>query len=191
MLWVTRATSWASVINGLADCARLLLAGARRRRGCRAALITARHPRDHGDQRSRDPAERWRRQRADDRQARAARGVHRSWACLIVAAVSRRSRCRRHGRRSSARALHLIFAYGGYEVIPVPGRRGERPEADRAVRADHDDLSSWLIVMTLVQVVAHGRLPASPASRTPLADAALVFVGGWGALLMTSARRCR
>ena len=32
MLWFTRAASWAAVINVLADVARLLLAGAARRR---------------------------------------------------------------------------------------------------------------------------------------------------------------
>ena len=42
------------------------------------------------------------------------------------------------------------------------------------------------IVMTLVQVVAIGTLPGLASSRTPLADAAFVFIGGWGAVMMTA-----
>ena len=39
--------------------------------------------------------------------------------------------------------------------------------------------------MTLVQVVALGTLPGLAASRTPLADAAVLFMGGTGAALLT------
>jgi amino acid transporter len=42
------------------------------------------------------------------------------------------------------------------------------------------------VVMTLVQVVALGTLPTLAASRTPLADAAVMFLGASGALLMTA-----
>jgi amino acid transporter len=41
------------------------------------------------------------------------------------------------------------------------------------------------LVMTLAQVVSVGTLPGLAASKTPLADAALLFIGGWGALMMT------
>jgi amino acid transporter len=41
------------------------------------------------------------------------------------------------------------------------------------------------VVMTLAQVVSVGTLPGLATSKTALADAALVFIGGWGALLMT------
>ena len=41
-------------------------------------------------------------------------------------------------------------------------------------------------VMTLVQVIALGTMPALSASTTPLADAALLFMGGAGALLFSA-----
>jgi amino acid transporter len=40
-------------------------------------------------------------------------------------------------------------------------------------------------LMTLVQVVALGTLPGLAASKTPLADAATIFMGGTGAALLT------
>jgi amino acid transporter len=84
----------------------------------------------------------------------------------------------------SAAALLLIFAYGGYEVIPVPA--GEARDPRRAVPfAMIATIVTVAIVMTAVQVVALGTLPAIAASRTPLADAALLFLGGFGALMMT------
>jgi APA family basic amino acid/polyamine antiporter len=42
------------------------------------------------------------------------------------------------------------------------------------------------VVMTLAQVVAMGTLPNIAASQRPLADASLIFLGAWGALLMTT-----
>ena len=45
------------------------------------------------------------------------------------------------------------------------------------------------IVMTLVQVVALGTLPGLATSKTPLADASLLFMGGAGAALITPGRR--
>jgi amino acid transporter len=85
----------------------------------------------------------------------------------------------------STAALLLIFAYGGYEVIPVPA--GETRDPRRAVPfAMITVILIVAVVMTLVQVVALGTLPALAASRTPLADAAVVFLGGSGALLMTA-----
>jgi APA family basic amino acid/polyamine antiporter len=41
------------------------------------------------------------------------------------------------------------------------------------------------IVMTVVQVVAVGTLPGLAASKTPLADASLLFLGGAGAAFLT------
>lgn len=84
----------------------------------------------------------------------------------------------------SAPTLYLIFAYGGYEVVPVPA--GETRDPKRAVPfAMIMTIIIAGLVMTLAQVVAVGTLPNVAASRTPLADAALIFIGGWGALLMT------
>jgi len=85
----------------------------------------------------------------------------------------------------SASALYLIFAYGGYEVVGVPA--GETKDPKRAVPfAMIMTIVIVAIVMTLVQIVAMGTLPNLAASRTPLADASLLFIGVWGALLMTT-----
>ena len=84
----------------------------------------------------------------------------------------------------SAPALYLIFAYGGYEVVPVPA--GEAKDPQRTVPfAMIMTIVVAGLVMTLAQVVAVGTLPGLVASTTPLADAALLFMGAGGALLMT------
>ncbi len=85
----------------------------------------------------------------------------------------------------SASALYLIFAYGGYEVVGVPA--GETRDPKRAV--PFAMIMTIVIVgtvMTLSQIVAMGTLPGLAESRTPLADASLLFLGAWGALIMTT-----
>lgn len=85
----------------------------------------------------------------------------------------------------SATALLLIFAFGGYEVIPVPA--GEARDPKRAVPfAMIATIVIVAIVMTLVQIVALGTFPGLASSKTPLADASALFMGAWGALLMTT-----
>jgi amino acid transporter len=84
----------------------------------------------------------------------------------------------------AATALLLIFAFGGYEVIPVPA--GEARDPRHAVPfALIMTIVTVAIVMTAVQIVALGTLPGLAASRTPLADASLLFMGAAGAALMT------
>jgi amino acid transporter len=84
----------------------------------------------------------------------------------------------------SSTGLLLIFAFGGYEVIPVPA--GEARDPRRAVPfALIMTIVIVTIVMTLVQVVALGTFPGLAGSKTPLADAAL-FMGGAGAALLTA-----
>ena len=84
----------------------------------------------------------------------------------------------------STGALILVFAFGGYEVVPVLG--GETKDPRRAI--------PFALIMTilvvaavtlLTQVVAFGTLPGIAASRTPLADSAAVFMGAAGAVLIT------
>lgn len=85
----------------------------------------------------------------------------------------------------STSALLLIFAYGGYEVVGVPA--GETKSPKTAVPfAMVMTIVIVGIVMTLAQVVAMGTLPNIAASQRPLADASLIFIGAWGALLMTT-----
>jgi amino acid transporter len=84
----------------------------------------------------------------------------------------------------AATALLLIFAFGGYEVIPVPA--GEARDPRHAVPfALIMTIVAVAIVMTAVQIVALGTLPGLAGSRTPLTDASLLFMGAGGAALMT------
>jgi amino acid transporter len=84
----------------------------------------------------------------------------------------------------SSTGLLLIFAFGGYEVIPVPAGEAKDPRTSVPF-ALVMTIIVVTIVMTLVQVVALGTLPALAASKTPLADASLAFMGVGGAALMT------
>jgi basic amino acid/polyamine antiporter, APA family len=84
----------------------------------------------------------------------------------------------------SATALLLIFAFGGYETVPVPA--GEAKDPRTAVPfALVMTIVIVAIVTILIQVVAVGTLPGLATSRTPLADAAAVFMGAVGAGLIT------
>ncbi len=84
----------------------------------------------------------------------------------------------------TAAALPLIFAFGGYEVVPVPA--GEARDPKRAVPfAMIATIVIVAVVMTLAQVVALGTLPGLATASTPLADASLILMGAWGALMMT------
>jgi amino acid transporter len=84
----------------------------------------------------------------------------------------------------SAASLLLIFAFGGYEVVPVMG--GETKDPRRMI--------PFALIMTIVlvamitivtQVVAYGTLPGIATSRTPLADSAAIFMGAAGAATIT------
>jgi len=86
-------------------------------------------------------------------------------------------------RQFSAAALLMIFVYGGYDVVPVPA--GEALDPRRHVPfALVLTILTVMGVMTLAQVVAQGVLPDLPAHSTPIADAAAVFLGSSGALLV-------
>jgi amino acid transporter len=84
----------------------------------------------------------------------------------------------------SAAGLLLIFAFGGYEVVPVTA--GETRDPRRAVPfALIMTLVSVTIIMTVTQIVALGTFPGLASSRTPLADASAAFLGAAGAAMMT------
>ena len=85
--------------------------------------------------------------------------------------------------------LLLIFAFGGYEVVPVPA--GEARDPRRGVPfALIMTIAIATVVFTLVQFVALGTLPDLTTSTTPLADAAQLFLGGAGAALITVGAIC-
>jgi len=84
----------------------------------------------------------------------------------------------------SASGLLLIFAFGGYEIVPVPGGEARNPRRDVPFAL----IMTIIIVtavMTLAQIIAVGTLPGLAASKTPLADAAALFLGGAGAAMIT------
>lgn len=84
----------------------------------------------------------------------------------------------------SASGLLLIFAFGGYETVPVPG--GEAKDPKRGVPfALIMTIAIVTIVFTLAQVVAIGTLSTLASSATPLASAATQFLGPSGAAMMT------
>jgi amino acid transporter len=84
----------------------------------------------------------------------------------------------------STGALLLVFAFGGYEVVPVPG--GETKDPRRTIPfALVMTIAIVGVVTLLTQVVAFGTLPGIEASRTPLADSAATFMGAAGAALIT------
>ena len=84
----------------------------------------------------------------------------------------------------SSAVLLLIFAFGGYEIVPVTA--GETRDPRRAVPfALIMTIAIVSIVMTLAQVVALGTLPDLVGSKTPLADSAATFLGAAGAALIT------
>jgi APA family basic amino acid/polyamine antiporter len=84
----------------------------------------------------------------------------------------------------SASALLLIFAFGGYEVIPVPA--GESKDPQRTVPfALIMTITVVTAVLTLAQIVALGTLPGLAASKTPLADASALIMGATGAAIIT------
>ncbi len=86
-------------------------------------------------------------------------------------------------RQAAAAALLLNFAFGGFDVIPVPA--GETSDPRRQVPfALVTTVVSVTLIMALAQVVTTGTLPGIAASKTPVADAALLFLGGGGALLV-------
>lgn len=84
----------------------------------------------------------------------------------------------------SASGLLLIFAFGGYEVVPVPGGEARNPRRDVPFALIMTIIVVTL-VMTLAQIVAVGTLPGLGASKTPLADAAALFLGAGGAAMIT------
>ena len=85
----------------------------------------------------------------------------------------------------SAAALLLIFAFGGYDVIGVPAGEASNPRRHLPF-AFVVTILTVTAIMTLAQLVALGTLPDLQASKTPLADASLLFMGAAGALLISA-----
>jgi len=81
-------------------------------------------------------------------------------------------------------ALLLIFAYGGYEVTGIPAGEASNPKRD----VPFAFVAVILIVsavMTLTAAVATGLLPDVGATTTPIADASALIMGAFGGLLVS------
>lgn len=183
LLWFTRAASWASVINVLATSLGLYVP-AFRSGWPRAALISA---------------------VIAVITAINIRGIKQSSVVVNIFTVGKLAPLvvfilvgmfyidsaalvpgeRPNANELAATTLLLIFAFGGYEVVPVPA--GEARDPRSAVPfALIMTIAIVSVVMILVQIVALGTLPALAKSSTPLADAATRFMGAAGAALLTA-----
>ena len=82
-------------------------------------------------------------------------------------------------------ALLLLFAYAGFENTAAPAGEYRDPKRDVPF-ALVTQIALVTAIYGLVQLVALGTLPGLATSRTPLADAARLFLGGWGGALLTA-----
>ncbi len=182
MLWVVRTTSWASVVNGLADSLGYywpaLRAGSTRQALITALILALMAINICGIKQSAWVVNTLTVGKLVPLTLFIILGLpHVAWGSLAPGEPLL-------SHPISAPTLYLIFAYGGYEVVPVPA--GETKDPRRAVPfAMIMTIIVTGLVMTLAQVVSVGTLPGLASSKTPLADAALIFIGGWGALMMT------
>jgi amino acid transporter len=81
--------------------------------------------------------------------------------------------------------LLLLFAYGGFESALTPMGEAKDPQRD-APFALFSVLVVVTLLYTLVQVVVVYSLPNAASTKAPLADAARIFLGEPGALLVTA-----
>lgn len=89
-----------------------------------------------------------------------------------------------HGFGSFGPAVFLVwFAYQGFENAPVPSGEAARPRRDAPLAVVLSLLLSGVLYV-LVQTVAVGTHPGVAGSSKPLAEAAGVFLGPWGAGLI-------
>jgi amino acid transporter len=81
-------------------------------------------------------------------------------------------------------ALLLLFAYGGFENTAAPAGEYRNPRRDVPF-ALLVEIGIVTLLYVAVQWVALGTVADLGSSRTPLADGARNFLGGWGGWLLT------
>jgi amino acid transporter len=79
--------------------------------------------------------------------------------------------------------LLLMFAFGGFELITLPAGEARSPRRDVPF-ALLSTIGIVCVVFVAVQWVAAGTLPGIATSETPVADAAAVFLGPAGGVLV-------
>ncbi len=87
------------------------------------------------------------------------------------------------GGSLGAAVLLLLFAYAGFENTAAPAGEFKNPRRDVPF-ALLVQIGVVTLLYTAVQWVALGTLPGVAGAKTPLADAAAHFLGGWGGLMM-------
>jgi amino acid transporter len=85
--------------------------------------------------------------------------------------------------QASTAALLLIFVFGGFDVVSVPAGETQDPRRHMPF-AFTVTIAVVATVMTLCQAVCLAALPDLALSKTPLADAAVIVMGGAGATLV-------
>src|SRR5690625_7189061 len=81
-------------------------------------------------------------------------------------------------------ALLLLFAYAGFENTPAVAGEYKNPKRDVPF-AMLTMIAFVTITYVLVQFVAVGTFPGLAESESPLADAAVLFMGAGGGILMS------
>ena len=84
----------------------------------------------------------------------------------------------------AAAALLLLYAFAGFENTAAAAGEFKRPRRDVPF-ALLVHLAVVMVLYVAVMAVVMLTLPDAGRSQTPLADAAKVFLGGWGGLLLT------
>ena len=80
--------------------------------------------------------------------------------------------------------LLLMFAYGGYETALMPGGEAKNPRHDYPF-ALFTALITCTFVYTMTQVIVISVLPQSFITTRPMAAAAQIMLGPWGATLVS------
>jgi amino acid transporter len=85
----------------------------------------------------------------------------------------------------SQSVLLLLYAFTGFEMAVIPAGEIKNPQRDlpRALLIAMSVIASTYI---LIQVVCIGTLPELAGSQKPLADAAMRFMGIWGARIIAA-----
>lgn len=85
----------------------------------------------------------------------------------------------------SSASLLLLYAFVGFEASVIPAGESKNPEKDMPF-ALLFALGVVAVLFILIQIVAIGTLPELAKSEKPLADAAGVFLGSFGAILIAA-----
>ncbi len=84
----------------------------------------------------------------------------------------------------SGAVLLLIYAFVGFEAAVIPAGETKDPQKNVPF-AILTALGIVAVLYILIQIVSIGTLPGLAQSQRPLADAATVFLGGFGAAFIT------